>query len=259
MSVDFTPGTETPDTLVSAEALDMVRTRYDFAAEHCVGKSVLEVACGPGTGLGYLAERSRTLVAGDYMAHHPAYAQAHYGSRIPLIRLDALHLPFRPSSFDVVVLFEALYFLPSFETFLKACREVLSNEGVLLIATANPEWSDFQPAPLSTRYLSATELEEVLRVHRFTVALYGGFRVPTDGLRARLIGMVKRAAVKLHLIPKTMKGKQLLKRIAFGRLSPFPAEVSSSTGTVHPPARLSRAHETAGFRVIYAVARKEAN
>lgn len=257
MSVDFTPVTETPDNLVSAEALDMVWTRYALGAEHCSGKAVLEVACGPGPGLGYLAKYARKLVGGDYTAAHLVRARAQYETRIPLVRLDAVRLPFRPGSFDVVLLFEALYFLPGFEKFVQSCWNVLSNHGVLVIATANPEWSDFNPAPLSTRYWSAAELEQVLSGHRFGVTLYGGFPATADGQRARLVGIAKRMAVKLHLIPKTMKGKELLKRIAFGTLRPFPAEVSPATGTFRPPVKLSRADEASGFKVIYAVARKE--
>jgi SAM-dependent methyltransferase len=258
MSVDFTPVTETPGILVSREALDMVRTRYAVAAEHCLGKSVLEVACGPGPGLGCLAARAHRVVGGDYTAAHLTQARAHYGVRIPLIRLDGLHLPFRRASFDVVVLFEALYFLAGFEAFLEGCRHVLSDDGVLVIATANPEWPDFNPAPLSTRYLSAAELEEALRGHRFAATLYGGFPVAAEGPRARLLSLAKRTAVKLRMMPKTMKGKEMLKRVAFGRLSPFPCEVSPSTGTFHAPVRLSRPGEASGFKVLYAVARKAA-
>jgi SAM-dependent methyltransferase len=259
MNVDFTPVTETPDTLVSTEALEMVWTRYALAAEYCSGKAVLEAACGPGPGLGHLAGRARLLVGGDFTAAHLVRARAHYGARVPLIRLDALHLPFRPGSFDVVLLLEALYFLPRFETFVRACWDVLSSDGVLVIATANPEWSDFNPAPLSTRYFTAAELEQVLRVHRFAVTLYGGFPAATDTPRARLISIARRTAVKFHMIPKTMKGKQLLKRIAFGTLSPFPAEVSPATGTFRAPVALSSSHDASGFKVIYAVAKKEAS
>lgn len=257
MSVDFAPVTETPGTLVSSDALDMVRTRYAVAAEYCAGKSVLEVACGPGPGLGLLAACSRWLVGGDYTMAHVLQARSHYGSRVPLVQLDALRLPFRPGAFDVVVLFEALYFLPGFETFVQACWNVLSTDGVLIIASANPEWSDFNPAPLSTRYLSAAELETVLRAHGFVVTLFGGFPATANGLRAKVLSLAKRTAVRLHLMPKTMRGKQVLKRVAFGRLRPFPVEVSATTGTFRPPVRLSAA-DAAGFRVIYAVAHKGA-
>jgi ubiquinone/menaquinone biosynthesis C-methylase UbiE len=256
MGHDFASVTETPGTLVSAEALDMVRTRYEIAAGYAAGKSVLEVACGPGPGLGLLATFARRTVAGDYTSSHLEQARAQYGQRVPLVRLDALRLPFADGSFDVVVLFEALYFLPGFDGFLKSCWQVLSKHGILLIASANPEWSDFNPAPLSTRYLSAAELDRTLSDCGFEVTLYGGFSAGANGLRARVISMAKRAAVKLHLIPRTMKGKELLKRIAFGRLRPFPAEVSAATGTVWAPVQLARGVAAPAFKVIYAVARK---
>lgn len=235
----------------------MVWTRYAFAATYCADKSVLEVACGPGPGLGCLRATSHTFVGGDYTASHLIEARAHYGTRIPLVRLDALSLPFPPRTFDVVLLFEALYFLGDFEVFVRGCRDVLRDGGLLLIASVNPEWSDFNPAPFSTRYLNAAELAHGLRAHGFEVALYAGFPAAPGGMRERFMGLAKRTAIKLHLMPKTMKGKEMLKRVAFGRLSAFPAEVSAATGTFREPVPLRSPEEVSNFKVIYAVARKK--
>jgi ubiquinone/menaquinone biosynthesis C-methylase UbiE len=227
-----------------------------MAAGYAEGKTVLEVACGPGPGLGLLASRARRIVAGDYTGSHLAKARTQYGDRIPLVRLDALRLPFRDASFEIVVLFEALYFLPGFDAFLKSCWQVLSKHGILLIASANPEWSDFNPAPLSTSYLNAVELDRALTACGFDTTLYGGFGSASDGLRSRALSIAKRTAVALQLIPKTMKGKQMLKRIAFGRLTPFPAEVLPETGRVHAPVPLARGASAVAYKVLYAVARK---
>ena len=257
LDVDFTTVTETPGTLVSTEALDMAWTRYALAAEHCVGKSVLEVACGPGPGLGYLAERASTVVGGDCMAAHLAQVRAHYGSHVPLVRLDAQHLPFRRGSFDVVILFEALYFLKAFDAFVQGCWDLLPDRGALLIATVNPQWADFNQAPFSTKYLTAEELHESLNTSGFAVDIYGGFPIAEPSVRDRVMSIAKRITVKLHLIPRTMKGKQLLKRVAFGKLGRFPPEISCATGTFRAPTRLSDLRAVEGYKVLYAVARKE--
>ena len=61
--------------------------------------------------------------------------------------------------------------------------------------------------------------------------------------------------VSLHLIPKTMKGKEFLKRIFFGKLIPLPPEIKDGMSEFNPP--VSIAHDTPNFeyKVIYAVAR----
>ena len=52
---------------LGADAIDRLWTRYAFAGSLCRGKDVLEVACGPGPGLAYLAGKARRVVGSDYM------------------------------------------------------------------------------------------------------------------------------------------------------------------------------------------------
>lgn len=255
--LNYTTVTEVPGTLVSQEALNMVQTRYAFAEKLCAGKAVLEVACGPGPGLGCLARHARQLVGGDYTEALLKLAKSHYGQRIPFVRLDAHNLPFRRNVFDVVILFEAIYFLSNVDQFLQACQGVLRTGGLLIIASVNPEWAGFNPAPFSTHYPTAKESEAILRSHGFSVEIYGGFPAADEGLRGRLVCILKRVAVKLRLIPKTMNGKELLKRLVFGKLAPFPTEVSSDRGICCQPVRLTDLRRVVGFKVLYAVARKQ--
>jgi len=49
---DYSTVTEVPGVLVTGEAFRMAHSRYAFAAEHCEGRDVLEIACGAGPGLG---------------------------------------------------------------------------------------------------------------------------------------------------------------------------------------------------------------
>jgi SAM-dependent methyltransferase len=254
---DYGTVTEVPGNLVSREAQDMAWSRYAFAGPFCTGKSVLEVACGPGPGLGHLHAHARRVVGGDYTAAHLDCARAHYGARIPLLRLDAHRLPFRPASFDVVILFEAIYFLGRPDLFVESCRDVLKADGVLIIGSVSPDVPGFNPAPFSTRYPTGGELKGLMVAHGFSVDLYGGFPAAADGLKGRMLGLAKRAAVKLHMIPRTMKGKEWLKRLAFGRLEPFPREVSETTGTYNRPAPVVDIDAIGAFKVLYAVGRKQ--
>ncbi len=254
--IDYTTVTEAPGNLVSREALSMLWTRYAFAGEFCSGKTVLEAACGPGPGLGYLAGRARKLVAGDYTADLLKCAKSHYRSQITLVQFDAQHLPFRKEVFDVVILFEAIYFLGDVDAFLRACRYVLKPKGTVIIASVNPAWAAFNPAPFSTKYLTAVEMQQVLSSNGFSVQVFGSFPTADDHWGSRLITLAKRAAVKLKLIPRTMKGKELLKRLAFGKLEPFPEELSPGIGPYCRPLPLSELHAADGFKVLYAVGRR---
>ena len=253
--IDYSTVTEVPGTMVSREAIDMVLTRYTFAAEFCRGKHVLEVACGPGPGLGFLAGHAARVVAGDYTESLLGRAQSHYGGRVPLVRLDAGALPFADGTFDVVVLFEAIYFLPDVPSFLASCRRVLRSGGTVIIATVNPELDAFNPSPNATRYWSADGLAALCAAHGFQADLFAAFEAFDPSMRGRAMAMLKRVAVKFHLIPQTMKGKELLKRLAFGTLEPFPAEVTSASGAYHPPVAMPDRGRAGGFKVIYAVAR----
>ncbi len=257
MAQDYSSVTEVPGNRVSRAAVDMVWTRYVFAGEWCTGKKVLEAACGPGVGLRYLSQRARNVVAGDYTASLLSKAKETHGARVPLVQLDAHALPFRESVFDVVVLFEAIYFLADLATVFDSCRLVLAPGGTLIVVTVNPEWPAFNPSPLSTRYWSASELKRLLANRGFSSDLYGGFPTTNEGLRGRVLDAIKRLAVRLHLIPRTMKGKEFMKRMVFGRLDSFPGDIVDTRATYHRPAPLDESSQARIYKVLYAVGRKE--
>jgi SAM-dependent methyltransferase len=142
-----------------------------------------------------------------------------------LVRLDAHELPFRTECFDVILLYEAIYYLDKPECFLQECRRILRSGGTVLICTANREWSDFNPSPFSTRYFSAAELSDLLQQFGFHVEVRGACPVAAETARDRIVSIVKHLAVRFHLIPKTMKGKEFLKRVFLGRLVTMPFEV----------------------------------
>ena len=76
--------------------------------------------------------------------------------------MDAQSLPLETASFDVVMLFEAIYYLPNPELFLREARRVLRPDGLLLICSANCERADFNASPFSHRYFSARDLGSLL-------------------------------------------------------------------------------------------------
>jgi hypothetical protein len=60
-------------------------------------------------------------------------------------------------------------------------------------------------------------LGKLLQDNGFNVEFYGAFSALPKGVSGKTIAAIKRIAVSLHLIPKTMKGKEFFKRIFFGK------------------------------------------
>jgi hypothetical protein len=62
--------------------------------------------------------------------------------------------------------------------------------------------------------------------------------------------------VKLNIMPKTMKGKKLLKRIFFGKLVELPPEIDDTAAEYVPPRQVPPDVPNREFKVIFAVANK---
>lgn len=254
-AADYTTVTEVPGDRLRREALDMLWTRYSYAAELCVGRSVLEVACGAGQGLGVLASVASRVVAGDYTERLLLFVRRHYGSRVPLVRLDAHRLPFAARSFDVIILFEAVYYLRDPSLFLQECRRLLRTGGWVLLCSTNKAVADFNPSPFRTRYFSVAELRALFRQNGFEAEILGAFPSVPASLRDHAVSVLKQLAVALHLMPKTMKGKALLKRLFFGRLVSAPVELVEGTGEYHRPVALPPGAPDDAYRILFARAR----
>ena len=210
MGIDYSSVTEVPGHKVTNEQLARMYHRYRFAVEFCNGKDILEVACGAGQGLGYVARHARRVVGGDYTEDLVRDAKRYYKDRVELHILDAHQLPYKDKSFDVVILYESLYYLAKPEIFVEEARRVLREPGVLLIASVNKDWSEFNPSPFSTNYYSVPEVNKLLEKNGFSVECYGAFSSIPKTAKEKIVSCVRRMAVALHLIPKTMKGKEIL-------------------------------------------------
>src|SRR4030042_1503265 len=121
METSFVNVTEVPGLKASEEQLSRIYNRYRFASEYCNQKDVLEVACGAGLGLGYLSKFAKRVVGGDIDENNLRFAKEHYQSKenIEIKFLDAHNLPFEDKSFDVVILYEAIYYLEHPERFVE--------------------------------------------------------------------------------------------------------------------------------------------
>lgn len=228
--------------------------RYHWAVQYCIGKDVLEVACGAGQGLGLLNNLARSIVAGDISPEVLKTAKHTYGNLIPLGIFGAEELPFHDDSMDVIVMLEALYYVPNTARFFAEARRILRPEGKLLIVTANKDLYDFTPSPYSTRYLGVRELQQELGDSSFVCDFWGLIDTRTVSIRQRMLRPVKGIVSKFGLIPKTMSGKTWMKKLFFGEMAVMPANIVHAYFEYDPPTPISRHLADTVHKVIYCCA-----
>ena len=254
MTVDFSTVTELSGDDVTQEQVDRICHRYFWAGTYCRDKDVIEVACGTGQGLGLLMSVARSVRAGDFDQGICRAAQETYGERIAIDRVDAQKMPYADDSADVIILFEAIYYLPSAQTFAAECRRVLRENGKVLIATANKDLYDFNPSPYSHSYYGVVELVDLFASEGFDATCFGAWAIESVSFRQRALRGVKTVAVKLGLFPKTTRGKKWLKRLVFGKLVEMPAEIREGMTQYDQPTPLGSSEPDRKYKVIYCVA-----
>ena len=255
MDTSFVAITEISGDEVTVEQVERMARRYYWAGDYCVDKDILEVGCGTGQGVGYLASAARSVTAGDYSDTLLEIARRHYDSRFEFRQFDAQAIPFPDDSFDIVMIFEALYYITDVHRFFAESRRVLRPGGTLLIATANKDLFDFNPSPHSCRYLGVGELESELAKYGYDIACYGDTPVTGVPWRQRVLRPVKALSARLGLIPRSMDSKKFLKRLVFGSLVPMPAEVTADTAPRVPPTPLAPGKADRVHKVIFCAAK----
>lgn len=223
--------TDVPGEPADSTQIERLVERYHWAAGYCADRDVLEVACGSGPGLGLLRSKARRIFACDLSPENLATVRRTYRDHIPLVQADAQSLPFSDGSFDVVVLLEAIYFLPDAEAFMSEARRVLRRGGLCLISAVNKDCPDFNPThSLYYRCYGTIELADLFARHGFAPECAGIIPMDSPTLRRRVFKPLKSLAVKAHLIPETMRARRYLKRIVFGKLDPMPTNIVGLPG-----------------------------
>lgn len=218
METNYIEVTETTDTLVSKEQVQRMCNRYDWALPYCIDKDVVEVACGSGQGLGLIQDVAKSIVGGDISKELLELAKNYYGDGIPIKEFSALELPFEDNSKDVIICYEAIYYFPSLIEFVEDVSRVLRKDGLLLISSANKDLDDFNPSPYTHEYYGVKELNDRLRAEGFKTEFFGDVRIDKVSGASEILRKVKKLVVRFDLMPKTMRGKRLLKRLVFGKL-----------------------------------------
>jgi SAM-dependent methyltransferase len=251
-SPGFSAVTERQGTAATQEQVAMIMMRYQLAAELARGARVLEVACGPGRGLGLIGRAANALVGGDVTFALVAEARGHYGSRVPVLQFDAEALPFADSTFDLLVCFEAIYYLAHPERFVDEAARILTPAGTVLISTANCESPHFLGSRFSTRFLGAEELVRMLAAQGFHVDLRAAFPAVPPGALGRLSSVARQTASRLRLIPDTLAAREKLKRMFCGPLTYLGPEIDAAPLTERP--KPITPTEARNYKILYVLA-----
>jgi ubiquinone/menaquinone biosynthesis C-methylase UbiE len=257
----FSSVTEAPGQQATVEQLSMLVTRYQLASRYAKDRDVLELACGTGTGLGYLAATAKSVVGGDIDPDNVKIALKSYqeNSKISVLELDACRLPFADNSFDTVLFFEAIYYIDDIQKCLNEVRRVTRQNGILIIVSVNREWVGFNASPFSHQYFNGDELERLLQENGFSSQVFLGFYDDNTSLLSRLTRSIRRTAVKLNLIPKTMDAKKFLKRLFYGKLNSIPTTVHDDLAAARSLQEMDGVEPTnrQNYKVIYVVGKKD--
>jgi SAM-dependent methyltransferase len=151
--------------------------RYAIAERSCVGKRVLDVACGEGYGAAFLARRAADVVAADI--DEPTIVQArrsYYQENLQFVVAPADNLPIIDGSIDVITCFETIEHLEDHEAMLAEFRRVLAPGGLLFISSPNKlVYTDIQGArnPFHVSELYFEEFRDLLVRSFPNVRIYG--------------------------------------------------------------------------------------
>jgi SAM-dependent methyltransferase len=253
--------TETTGISLTEEGTAMMYTRYVVGAELSTGKRVLELACGTGQGLGLLGARARSVVGADVSHVLLRDARRHYGTRFALARLTADQLPFAEAAFDIVLCFEASYYVPDMDRAFQEIARVLSPGGAALFVNANPERPDFIQSAHSTHYHTAQEFREALECRGFKVTVEGAFPLGAGnhGAGARVVqhglAWARGLLDRLGLVPGTLRARARLKRLVYGRLRSVPPELEQGFAALADRVPVGSG-VVSGFKVLYVTGRK---
>src|SRR5829696_7533077 len=252
-SPDYSQITESPGLYATQEQLERIYQRYHFSKQFCEGKDVVEVACGSGMGLGYLSTFSKSIIGGDIDNKNLLTARELYKNHpeVRVEKMDAHNLPLPDNSCDVVLLFEAIYYLQRPEKFIEESMRVLRRGGRLVICTVNKDWRDFHPSPFIYKYFSAGELHKMLSDKFSKVKIFGAFKIE-KGIKAAMVSFVKRMAVRTGLIPGSLKLRAFLKNIFIGKTFPLPKMVRDEMTGYTAPEEIRFSENSAEYKILYA-------
>ena len=152
---------------------------FSYLAE---SMNVLDVACGEGYGTHLLSLIATKAVGIDLSAENINHAMAKYAfgkDNLEYVVGDACNLPVKSHTVNVVYSFETIEHLNDVSSFLSNLSRVISDQGVGIISTPQPNINPVSNKPFNPYHiheLSHTEFRGCLSNHFDNVALVGQSR-----------------------------------------------------------------------------------
>jgi ubiquinone/menaquinone biosynthesis C-methylase UbiE len=143
--------------------------RYFVAAEICVARDVLDIACGEGYGANLIAQKALKVIGMDNSARAIRHARAKYRSEnLKFMTGDCLKIPLPRAAVDVVISFETIEHISHHARFLQEIKRVLRPGGVLVISS--PDKAEYTERlglhnPFHVHELYRTGFLDLLRRH----------------------------------------------------------------------------------------------
>jgi len=167
-------------------------SRYFFASQFVRGKVVLELGSGYGNGCNFMVNKGAlAVIGGDIDLKLIEYATTNYHQdNLYFSILDAVQLPFRSGSVDVITAFEIIEHLERQEDFLRECARVLKKGGLLLCSTPNREVfsaGDTPWYPDHVREFTIADFHETLSENFSQPLLYGIYPAYAYGQKERAL------------------------------------------------------------------------
>ncbi len=143
--------------------------RYVFALPAVEGRSVLDIACGTGYGIGLMQTKAAHVTGIDVDAEAARDARKECAGNSSVLLANGLGLPFGDCVFDIITSFETIEHLHERTAFLAELRRVLKPAGVLLLSTPNANYAlpvDGKPTnPFHVHEYTPDELRGELTAH----------------------------------------------------------------------------------------------
>ncbi|OVE82409.1 hypothetical protein BVY04_01000 [bacterium M21] len=258
-SRDMHSETELPGNPFPLETHAVIQTRYFLAGELATGKDLLEVGCGSGIGISYLANKAKTYTGGEHSEENLEFIQRTHGSQFHVEKVDAHDMPFDDNSFDVVVALAMVYYL-DLKVFLKEVSRVLRPGGTLFFCTSNHDVPGFVPAPFTTGYYSVPVLKSLLAGEGWRAEFQGAFPAPGGSLFRRNIRALAKNTIKaiVTCLPGGGAYWRRLRTNSLGGLVPLPTDLKQMDFDLDSTVfSISSNAIESSYRIIYVTCRRK--
>jgi cyclopropane fatty-acyl-phospholipid synthase-like methyltransferase len=218
--------------------------RYEFGANYCAGKNVLDVGCGSGYGGYYLASLPGTTVLGvDISDEALGEAKQFFGGpAIEFLKADVEKLTEYPAiceraPFQAVVNFENIEHLYHPEQMVAGVRKLLDRDGVFITSTPNGELSErtehgyYRCSKFHVKEFTESEIRSVLGQSFSRIELFGQWKTPSQVFRQKWDETIYQHLCELYYSPFSRIARGL-KRLL--RKAPLPPPVFHPAGASYP-------------------------